>query len=59
MTDDDNIGRYEILVDGVPRIFRDNRNTALAVANYLRRNNPNVIVKDRSTGEIVLPARPE
>ena len=44
--------RYQIVVDGVPRSNRDTKKTALEAAE-LRRKNPNVVVKDIRTGEIV------
>jgi hypothetical protein len=49
---------FEVLVDGVPRSYRDTRLTAMGAAQFLKSQSPNseVAVRDMQTGEVTVVA---
>lgn len=49
---------FEVLVDGVPRSYRDTRLGAMGAAQFLKSQSPNseVAVRDMQTGEVTVVA---
>jgi hypothetical protein len=50
--------QYEISIDGIPRTYRDQKDIALATAEFLKARNPTSVVKlkDLQSGEEIVVA---
>jgi hypothetical protein len=52
---------WEIIVDGVPRSYRHDRETAIGSARYLKSKHPtvDVAVRDLTTGDVTMVKHPK